>query len=101
MFLNTESSVAGWKQCLALIGANKAQMLLYILFQIVIWMAIAFISLAICLIGCCCCCASILLLVPYIGTVILLPLIAFKRAYSLFYLRQFGTQFDVFSVQPA
>ncbi len=100
MFLNTESSVAGWKQCLALINGNKAQMALYILFQIVICMAIAFISLTICLIGCCCCCASILLLVPYIGTVILLPLIAFKRAYSLFYLRQFGAQFDVFSVQP-
>ena len=33
--------------------------------------------------------------------VVLLPLIAFKRAYSLFYLRQFGAQFDVFSVQPA
>ncbi len=101
MFLNTESCVAGWKQCLALIGSNKAQMLLYILFQIVICLVIAFIALAICLIGCCCCCASILLLIPYIGTVILLPLIAFKRAYSLFYLRQFGTQFDVFSVQPA
>ncbi len=100
MSLHTESSVAGWKQCLALISSNKAQMLLYILFQIVICLVIAFIVLAICLIGCCCCCASILLLIPYIGTVILLPLIAFKRAYSLFYLRQFGAQFDVFSVQP-
>ncbi len=101
MFLHTESSVAGWKQCLSLIGSNKAQMLLYILFQIVICLVIAFIALAICLIGCCCCCASILLLIPYVGTVILLPLFAFKRAYSLLYLRQFGPQFDVFSVQPA
>ena len=105
MFLNTESCVAGWKQCLALISDNKAQMLLYILFQIAIFMAIAFISLTICLVTCCCCCCCCCLLVffvlPYIGTVILLPLIAFKRAYSLFYLRQFGTQFDVFSGQPA
>jgi hypothetical protein len=99
MFLHTESSVAGWKQCLTLMGSHKAQMILYILFQIVISMVIVFIVLAICLIGCCCCCASILLLIPYIGTVILLPFIAFKRAYSLFYIRQFGTQFDVFSVQ--
>jgi hypothetical protein len=101
MFLNTASCVAGWKQCLALIGANKAQMALYILFQILISIVIFFIVMTICLIGCCCCCASILLFVPYIGTVILLPFFAFKRAYSLFYLRQFGTQFDVFSVQPA
>jgi len=102
MFLNTESVVTGWKQCLALISGNKAQMALYILFQIVIWMVIAFIAMAICLVTCCCCCCLVVLFVlPYIGTVILLPLIAFKRAYSLFYLRQFGTQFDVFSVQPA
>jgi hypothetical protein len=102
MFLNTESCVAGWKQCLALISGNKAQIALYILFQIVICMAIAFISLTICLVTCCCCCCLLVLFVlPYIGTVILLPLFAFKRAYSLFYLRQFGTQFDVFSVQQA
>ncbi len=101
MFLHTESCVAGWKQCLSLISGSKAQIALYILFQILISMVIAFIAMVICLIGCCCCCASILLFIPYIGTVILLPLIAFKRAYSLFYLRQFGAQFDVFSVQPA
>ena len=102
MFLNTESCVAGWKQCLALISGNKAQIALYILFQIVICMVIAFIASAICLVTCCCCCCLLVLFVlPYVGTVILLPFIAFKRAYSLFYLRQFGTQFDVFSVQPA
>ena len=102
MFLNTESCVAGWKQCLALISGNKAQIVLYILFQIVICMVIAFIALTICLVTCCCCCCLLVLFaLPYVGTVILLPLIAFKRAYSLFYLRQFGTQFDVFSGQPA
>jgi hypothetical protein len=26
----------------------------------------------------------------------MLPLLVFKRAYSLFYLRQFGPEFDVF-----
>jgi len=102
MFLNTESCVAGWKQCLALMGSHKAQMLLYILFQIVICLVMAFIALTICLVTCCCCCCLLVLFVlPYVGTVILLPLFAFKRAYSLFYLRQFGTQFDVFSVKPA
>lgn len=96
MLVNTASCLAGWRQCLALIGCNKARLLLYILFQIVISMVIGIIAMTICLIGCCCCCASVLLLVPYVGTVIMLPLSAFSRAYSLFYLRQFGTQFDVF-----
>jgi hypothetical protein len=102
MSLHTESCVAGWKQCLALISGNKAQIALYILFQIVISLAIGFIAMAVCLVTCCCCCCLLVLFVlPYVGTVILLPLIAFKRAYSLFYLRQFGAQFDVFSVQSA
>jgi hypothetical protein len=99
MLSNTSSCVAGWRQCLAIISCNKARMVLYILFQIAIWFVISFISFFICLAMCCCCCASLLLLVPYVGTVILLPLIAFKRAYSLFYLRQFGAPFDVFSRQ--
>jgi hypothetical protein len=96
MFLQTSSALAGWRQLLSLIGCNKARMTLYILFQIIISMVIGIIATTICLIGCCCCCASVLLLVPYVGTVILLPLIAFARAYSLFYLRQFGQEFDVF-----
>jgi hypothetical protein len=87
MFLQTLS---------AIVGCNKARMLLYILFNIVISLVIGIISMTICLIGCCLCCISVLLFIPYIGTVILLPLIAFTRAYSLFYLRQFGPQFDVF-----
>jgi hypothetical protein len=99
MFLRTTSCIAGWRECLAMMSCNKARMVLYILFKIVISLVIFFVGVAICLVGCCCCCASLLLFVPYVGTVILLPLIAFKRAYSLFYLRQFGAQFDVFSGQ--
>jgi len=96
MFLQTSSVLIGWRAFLTILGDNKARFALYILFQIVISTVIGFIILTICLVGCCFCCASILLLIPYIGTVILLPLFAFKRAYSLFYLSQFGPQFDVF-----
>jgi hypothetical protein len=97
MLLRTTSCLAGWREFLVLLGCNKARMVLYILFQIVISLVIFFIIASICLVGCCCCCVSALLLVPYVGTVILLPIFVFKRAYSLFYLRQFGSQFDVFS----
>ncbi|MHC4125703.1 MAG: DUF7544 domain-containing protein [Planctomycetota bacterium] len=97
MFLQTASCVAGWRQFLAILSANKARFALYILFQIVIAIAIgAIILLGFC-IGCCLCCASLLLFIPYIGTVILLPLLVFKRAYSLYYLRQYGLSFDVFA----
>lgn len=98
MFLQTASCVAGWREFLTILSVNKARFALYILFQIIIAIAIgAIISIGFC-IGCCLCCASLLLLIPYIGTVIILPLLIFKRAYSLYYLRQFGPGFDVFSL---
>jgi len=103
MFLRSTSCRAAWREFLALLSANKARFILYILFQIVIAIAIGvIISMGFC-IGCCLCCASLLLLIPYIGTVIRLPLLVFKRAYSLYYLRQFGPEFDVFSpeIEPA
>ncbi len=96
MFLRTVSCVAGWREFLTILSANKLRFALYLLFQIVIAIAIgAIIGIGFC-IGCCLCCASCLLLIPYIGTVILLPLLVFKRAYSLYYLQQFGPDFDVF-----
>jgi len=96
MFLRKTSCVAGWREFLTILSVNKARFVLYILFQIVIAIVIfTIISMGFC-IGCCLCCASLLLLIPYIGTVILLPVLVFKRAYSLLYLRQFGPEFDVF-----
>ena len=97
MFLRTASCVAGWREFLTILSVNKARFVLYILFQIVIAIAIgAIISIGFC-IGCCLCCVSVLLLIPYIGTVILLPVLVFKRAYSLLYLQQLGPEFDVFN----
>jgi hypothetical protein len=97
MFLQTARCVAGWREFLTILSVNKARLALYILFQIVIVIVIGTIIFIGFCIGCCLCCASLLLFIPYIGTVILLPLLVFKRAYSLYYLRQFGPRFDVFS----
>ncbi|MBN1805683.1 MAG: hypothetical protein JW837_10560 [Sedimentisphaerales bacterium] len=96
MFLRTTSCIAGWREFQTILSVNKARFALYILFQIVIGIAIGTITWMGFCIGCCLCCISFLLLIPYIGTVILLPLFIFKRAYSLLYLRQYGPQFDVF-----
>lgn len=100
MFLQTASCVAGWREFMVTLSANKARFALYLLFQIVIRIVIgAIVGIGFC-IGCCLCCASCLLLIPYIGTVILLPLLVFDRAYSLYYLQQFGPRLDVFRVEP-
>jgi hypothetical protein len=96
MFLQTASCVAGWREFLTILSVNKARLALYILFQIVIAIAIGTIVFIGFCIGCCFCCASLLLFIPYIGTVILLPIFIFKKSYTLYYLRQFGPGFDVF-----
>jgi hypothetical protein len=99
MFLRMVSCTAGWREFMAVLSANKLRFTLYLLFQIVIKLVIGvMISIGFC-IGCCFCCASCLLLVPYIGTVILLPVLVFTRAYSLYYLQQYGPQFDVFRTE--
>jgi len=97
MFLRTTSCTAGWREFMALLSVNKARFALYILFQIVIGIAIGAIKTMGFCIGCCFCGISLLLIIPYIGTVILLPLPVFTRSYSLLYLKQFGPEFDVFT----
>jgi hypothetical protein len=98
MFLRTKSCTAAWREFLDLLSMNKARFVLYALFRIVIAIAIGFIIVLGFCIGFCCCCASVLLLIPYIGTVILLPVYVFERSYSLYYIRQYGSQFDVFNI---
>jgi hypothetical protein len=98
MFLRTKSCTAAWREFLDLLSMNKARFVLYALFRIVIAIAIGFIIFLGFCIGVCCCCASVLLLIPYIGTVILLPVYVFERSYSLYYIRQYGPQFDVFNI---
>jgi len=94
MFLRTANCINGWRELLELLSLNKARFLLYVLFQIVIAITIgAIIIAAVCLT---CCCAGCILAIPYIGTVLLLPILIFKRSYSLYYIQQFGPEFNVF-----
>jgi hypothetical protein len=98
MFLRGGSCVSAWREFSGLLGANLGKFVLYILFQIVLGMAIGMIVLIAFLVTCCiaCCLAAL----PFVGTVLLLPVLVFKRAYPLYYLAQFGPQYDVFPQPP-
>ena len=95
MYLHPCRCTDAWRRFLQILSSGKGAFALYILFQIVIAMVIAAILIA--LIFGTCCCAALFLVIPYIGTVLMLPLLVFKRAYSLHYLGQFGPDFDVFA----
>ena len=47
-----------------------------------------------CLLTCVTCCLAA---IPYVGTVILLPLFVFRQAYLLLFVRQFGPEYDVWA----
>lgn len=94
MFLRGGSCVAAWREFNALLAANAGHFALYVLFQIVLAMAIGVMVLAAILATCCI--AGCLLLLPFIGTVLLLPVLVFKRSYSLYYLAQHD--YDVFPI---
>jgi len=95
MYIHKVRCMEGWGRFRSILSGNKARLLLYLLFQIVISLAISTILVAAALLTCCC--AACIFWIPYIGTVALLPILVFQRAYSAYYLRQYGDEFDVFA----
>ncbi len=85
----------GWRVFRDLLLANPGPFILYFLFQILIAIAIFAIVLMVVLVTCCV--AGCLLAIPYIGTVLLLPVLVFRRAYSILYLAQYGSDYNVIS----
>ena len=78
-----------FRAALSLIAAHPGEILLYCLFLVVLAIATGLIS---CFAICATCCIAAL---PYIGTVILLPVFILFRSFSLVFLRQFGPDYDV------
>lgn len=95
MFLRGTKCLAGWRELRGLLSGNFGHLILYLLFQIVLAIVIGIMVLIVVLMTCCI--AGCLMALPYLGTVLLLPVLMFKRAYSLHYLAQFGRLYDVFA----
>ena len=80
-----------FSQSFGLIAAQPGPMLLYFLFLLVILFAAGLIS---CFAACVTCCIAA---IPYIGTVLLLPIPVTLHGFSLLFLRQFGSDYDVWA----
>jgi len=98
MYSRTASCTEAWRVLLDVMGFNKARFVLYVLFQVAIGMVIAALVLGAACVTCCCACC--LFAIPYIGAVVLLPVHVFTRSYSLYYLSQFGAEFNVIAAEP-
>jgi len=81
----------GFRAALSLIAEYPGEITLYCLF----WILLGIGSLVVaCAAICLTCCIAAL---PYVGTVILLPLYVCLRGFGLFFLRQFGPEYDVWA----
>src|SRR2546423_7327799 len=89
MYTRRCSPVDAARAILRLILDDPVPFILFILFMIALWIGWIMVG---CLVTCLTCCLASL---PYIGTVIVLPVPAFFRSFSLLFLRQFGPDWDV------
>ncbi|MEN6384628.1 MAG: hypothetical protein ABFD79_05470 [Phycisphaerales bacterium] len=96
MYLRKIRTIAAWKIYLTILGPAFWKTILYLLFKLLISIVVGTLKIIVFLVGCCTCCLWILLCIPYLGTVIYLPLISFMRFYPICFLRQFGSEYDVF-----
>jgi hypothetical protein len=78
-------------QAMDLVASHPGQIVLYVLFLLVLAVAVVLIS---CAVACATCCIAA---IPYVGTVILLPVPVTLGAFSLLFLRQFGPNYDVWA----
>jgi hypothetical protein len=94
MYLRGTKCLAAWRELRGLLAAHIGGFVIYYLFVFVLGLAIAMILILVTLFTCCI--AGCLMAIPYVGTVLLLPVLVFKRSYSLYYFAQYGREYDVF-----
>ncbi|MCP4453373.1 MAG: hypothetical protein GY809_18090 [Planctomycetes bacterium] len=98
MHKHTLTCTAAWSYLWLTLGTNKSNLFLYLLFKALVAMTVGFVLLFLGMIT-----RGVIyqmLLIPYVGTLLLLPVFTFKRVLALHYLRQFGPEFDAFVSEP-
>jgi hypothetical protein len=91
MFRNGLMARPAFKESMRLTARDPGSVAIFVLLRIALAVAVAIVSAM----TCCLCCAG---LIPYVGTVVLLPALIYVRCFTLDCLAQFGPQYDVFTV---
>jgi hypothetical protein len=99
MYLRGVTCLEAWGVLLPIVHANAGRFILYLLFEIVI--AIATFLILFVFVLCTCCIGGILLAIPFVGSVVLLPVTIFWRCYSILYFAQYGPELNVFAATAA
>jgi hypothetical protein len=91
MYRQRCDATSAFRQATGLIAQHLGPAFLYLLFSVVL--GAAFVAIA-CVLTCLTCCITA---IPYVGTVILLPVYVFFMAYLLLFVRQFGPDYDAWA----
>jgi hypothetical protein len=94
MYVRRCRAVEAFREVVWLIAGNPAPFFLFCLFAIVLLLAMLVVGG---IVSCATCCLAAL---PYVGTVIMLPVFVCLRAFGLLFLRQFGSDYDVWATLP-
>lgn len=95
MFRNRLLARSAFLASMNLIRQHTGSVVVFVLLRIAIFIGVVILSFIIC---CATCCIGTL---PYIGTVILLPVLVYVRCFTLDCLAQFGPEYDVWTVDVA
>lgn len=90
MLLRSCRIMTAWSLFWDLFRVNAGLFVLYLLFRLVLCMAVGVVTFMLCCALCC------VVGIPYLGTVIMLPLLVFMRSYSVHFLEQFGEPYRLF-----
>jgi len=99
MYKNGVTATRGWSSFLSLFGRFPFHFILYGLFMFLL--IILFVGVVIFAGLITCCIGWLLLVIPYIGTVVTLPVWYTFRAFSLEFLGQFGPEYGLFPAPEA
>jgi hypothetical protein len=91
MYRQRCGAVQAFREVVGLISSRPGPMILYLLFFIVLCLGAGMIACLSMVVTCC------ITLLPYVGTVVLLPIYVVLAAFPLFFLRQFGDAYDVWA----
>lgn len=99
MYLRGVRTLEGWRILRReILPGHVVDFVLFYLVKFGLGIVIGLIPLVACCLTCCLtCCISC---IPYIGTVLFLPLYVFMRCYSLYFLEQAGPQWRIFTDDP-
>ena len=99
MFVRGATWRQAWNELLGLVAGRRHLLVIYLLFQIVLGLAIGAVIVAAVIATCCL--GGCLLAIPYVGTVALLPVLVFQRSYSVYYLEHLGVAVFPAAAVPA